>query len=32
MENKDYTISSDVNNNAIITFVNDLILGDVIPD
>ena len=30
MENKDFTISNDVNNNAIITFVNDLTLGDVI--
>ena len=30
MENKDYAITTDVNNNAIITFVNDLTLGDVI--
>ena len=30
MENKDFTISNDVNNNAIITFVNELTLGDVI--
>ena len=30
MVDKDYTIPNNVNNNAIITFVNDLTLGDVV--